>query len=138
MGKGCGAERRAQQEKRSGHRPRRVVEGYLSDILSAISKIDQYMAGVTEEGFRADSEKQDAVSRRLEVIGEAAKYIPKTLRDRHSEIPWTSIVGMRNVLSHAYYDEDPALLWRTVQLRLSPLRIAVQDLLDGVAEPPGD
>jgi len=43
---------------------------------------------------------------------------------------------MRNVLSHAYHDEDPALLWRTVQIRLSPLKEAIEDLLDQVAEPP--
>lgn len=137
MRKGYGADRQLQQDTRSGHRSQRVVEDYLNDILSAISKIDQYMAGVTEDLFRADGEKQDAVSRRLQAIGEAAKYIPKAPRDRHSEIPWTSIMGMRNVLSHAYYDEDPALLWRTAQLRLTPLRIAVHDLLDGLVKSPG-
>ena len=96
------------------------------------------MAGVTEEQFRGDGEKQDAVSRRLQIIGEAAKHIPKNLRDRRPEIPWASIVGMRNILTRAYHDEDPALLWRTVQTRLSSLREAVQDLLDEVPKSPGN
>ena len=111
-----------------------MVEDYLHDMLTAISRIEQYTAGVAEEEFRADVEKQDAVSRRLEIIGKAAKHIPKTLRNERPDIPWTSIVGMRNVLSHAYHDEDPVLLWRTVRVRLKPLKDAVQQLLSQLAE----
>ncbi|MHB1004796.1 MAG: HepT-like ribonuclease domain-containing protein [Chloroflexota bacterium] len=117
---------------------RRIIEDYLDDALDAIAKIERYTAGVTVEQFLADDEKQDAVSRRLQVIGEAAKYIPKTMRDRHPEIPWAAIVGMHNVLTHAYQDEDPTLLWRTVQSRLSPLKAAVEDLRDRVVETQGD
>ncbi|MDO8672932.1 MAG: DUF86 domain-containing protein [Dehalococcoidia bacterium] len=123
-------------EKELRPQARRVVEDYLNDILAAISRIDQYVAEVSEEQFLADVEKQDAVSRRLQVIGEAAKYIPKALRDRRPEIPWPAIVGMRNVLSHAYHDEDPTLLWRTAQFRLSPLKKAIQDLLDHIGNSP--
>lgn len=108
---------------------RRVVEEYLADILSAIFRIEQYTAGITEDEFRTDGEKQDAVSRRLEIIGEAAKYVPNSLRAKRPDIPWTSIVGMRNMLTHAYHDEDPVLIWRTVRTWLGPLRGAVEDLL---------
>ncbi|MCL4466696.1 MAG: DUF86 domain-containing protein [Chloroflexi bacterium] len=138
MGRGDEAGRSAQPEPETRHPSHRVVEDYLYDILTAISKIERYMAGVTEGQFRQDSEKQDAVSRRLQIIGEAAKYIPRTLRVRHPEIPWKAIVGMRNILTHAYHDEDPGLLWRTVQTRLSSLEEAVQDLLDRVAKSGGD
>ena len=113
----------------------RSVSSYLLDILDAISRIERYTDGVTEGQFLADLEKQDAVSRRLQVIGEAARHIPRGLRAEQPRIPWSSIVGMRNILSHAYHDEDPVLLWRTVQRRLSPLKQAAQQLLQRVDHP---
>ncbi|MHB1416841.1 MAG: HepT-like ribonuclease domain-containing protein [Chloroflexota bacterium] len=130
MDEGKGVERHGRGTGGTGPRPRRVVVDYLVDILSSIEKIDQYMAGVGEEQFYADSEKRDAVSHRLEIIGEAAKHIPKAMRDKHPDIPWSAIVGMRNVLTHAYHDENPTLLWRTVQIRLAPLREVIHDLLN--------
>jgi uncharacterized protein with HEPN domain len=63
----------------------------------------------------ADVEKQDAVARRLEVIGEATKRLPQELRDRYPNVPWRDIAGARDVLVHEYFRIDLELAWEMVQ-----------------------
>jgi len=72
----------------------------LEDILESIMRIEEYLAGVTQSQFASDTEKQDAVIRRLEVIGQAVKGIPLDLRQRHPEVPWRQIAGARDILAH--------------------------------------
>jgi uncharacterized protein with HEPN domain len=67
---------------------------YLEDILDAVAKAKQFVQDVDFEAFRANEEKVFAVIRALEIIGEAAKNIPKSTRGRYTEIPWEDIVGM--------------------------------------------
>lgn len=68
---------------------------YLRDILDCIGYIQTFLDGVSEEEFYQNVEKQDAVLRRLEIIGEAVKHLPKNFRDLHPDIPWRQIAGMR-------------------------------------------
>ena len=88
---------------------------YIDDIRDSIEAIKKYTAGLTREGFFSSSEKQDAVYRRLEVIGEAANRLPDDFRDRYPLIPWNKIVGMRNVLIHEYDSIDLDRVWETIQ-----------------------
>jgi len=76
---------------------------YIDDIRDSIEAIKRYTAGVTKEDFFSSTEKQDAVYRRLEVIGEAANRLSDDFRNKYSQIPWYKIVGMRNILIHEYY-----------------------------------
>ena len=88
---------------------------YIDDIRDSIEAIKKYTAGLTREDFFSSSEKQDAVYRRLEVIGEAANRLPDDFRDRYPLIPWNKIVGMRNVLIHEYDSIDLDRVWETIQ-----------------------
>jgi len=63
----------------------------LEDILESIARIEEYVDGVTQGQFEKDTEKQDAVIRRLEIIGQAVKGLPQDLRDGHPEVPWRQI-----------------------------------------------
>ena len=88
---------------------------YIDDIRDSIEAIKKYTAGLTREDFFSSSEKQDAVYRRLEVIGEAANRLSDEFRDRYPLIPWNKLVGMRNVLIHEYDSIDLDRVWETIQ-----------------------
>ena len=88
---------------------------YIDDIRDSIEAIKRYTAGLTKEDFFSSTEKQDAVYRRLEVIGEAANRLPDEFRNRYALIPWYKIVGMRNVLIHEYDSIDLDRVWETIQ-----------------------
>ena len=61
---------------------------------------------------------QDQVIRRLAIIGEAVKGLPKDFRDKHKTIAWKDIAGMRDILVHEYYDVDALLVWRVAKNQL--------------------
>ena len=94
-----------------------------------------YVAGGTWEGFVADRQCQDAVVRRLEVIGEAARRVSAAARAALPGLPWRQMVGRRNRMIHAYDRVDPAVVGETATRDLPPLVAA----LEGVApRPPPD
>jgi uncharacterized protein with HEPN domain len=101
---------------------------YAEDILEAINKIEKY----TENGkrsFMKDGMTQDAVIRNLAIIGEAAKKLPKSIRDKEKKIPWKSIMGMRDVLIHDYSETNERTIWDTVQHDLPLLKEAINRIL---------
>jgi uncharacterized protein with HEPN domain len=93
----------------------RSAEILLRDILQAADLLAQYTSGLTLEEFTENTEKQDAVARRLEIMGEAVKGLPQDLRDRCPEVPWREIAGTRDVLVHEYFRIDLDLAWEMVK-----------------------
>lgn len=93
-----------------------------TDILESIEKIETYAMPAGRESFLKDGEAQDAVIRRLAIIGEAAKNMPLELKRKHPNIPWKKITGMRNILIHEYSEVDVERVWDTVQREIPALK----------------
>lgn len=110
----------------------RSVVVLLQDILDSIGQIEEYTAGLTKERFAGKMIVQDAVVRRLEIIGEAVKGLPSELRDSHPEIPWKQIAGARDVLSHEYFRVDLDLTWQMVSADLPDLKTKLSAILAGM------
>jgi uncharacterized protein with HEPN domain len=101
---------------------------YLGHILEAIHDIEHY-ASLGHTTFMADKMRQDAIVRKLEVIGEAVKNLSETAKQRRPDIPWRQIAGMRDRLTHDYFGVDLTLVWVAVEKDIPKLRAAVEVLL---------
>ena len=102
---------------------------YLKHILDSVGKIESYVSDLTRKEFLENSLVQDAVIRQLEIIGEAAKRVPNTTRDKEPDIPLVAISGMRDKLIHDYFGVDLSTVWLTVKDDLKPFERAVERLL---------
>ena len=103
---------------------------YLRDLWEAIEKIGLFTQGLDFEQFTADEKTTYAVIRAFEVLGEAARHVPQTVRRLHPDIPWREMSAMRNKLIHEYFGVDLAVVWKTVQQDIPSLRLALSRLLD--------
>jgi len=101
----------------------------LKDILEAVGRIERYLGSMTESEFLQNTEKQDAVIRNLEIIGEAARNLPSDFKQHHSQVQWASIAGMRDRLIHQYFGVNWTILWDVVQNKLPELRRHVEQIL---------
>ena len=108
--------------------------GSLIDIVDSARLIRGYVEGRTLQGLLEDVGLQDQVVRRFEIIGEAARRLSDETRGRLSGVPWRAIVGLRNVLIHAYDEVNYERLWDTIQNHLPRL---VQEI-EPLVPPPGD
>jgi uncharacterized protein with HEPN domain len=101
-------------------------KGYLLDILEAAKLAVSYIAGKTLQDFLSDIQCQDAVIRRLEIIGEASNKLSRQTRKAFSDIPWKEMIGMRNFMIHDYPDIDLVVVWETAHKDLPVLISAVE------------
>lgn len=91
---------------------------YCDDIVSAIKKIEEYTKDFSLEDFLGDQKTQDAVTRNIEIIGEATKKIPDDLKQKYPDIMWREAAAMRDVLIHDYPDIIPKVVWDTVKINI--------------------
>lgn len=98
----------------------------LTDIRDNIRLAEQFAAGLSVEALKTDRRTFYAVTRCLEIISEAARRLPQSLRNRHPELPWRAIMGAGNVYRHDYDNVAEEIVWRTVQNNLAPLLAAVE------------
>ena len=85
--------------------------GRLRDILEAARLISAYIERTSEVDFGANRQQQDAVIRRIEIIGEAAAHLTDESRAAISELPFRKMRGMRNIVAHDYANVDLKIVW---------------------------
>lgn len=103
---------------------------FLRHVLESIDAIERYATGQTLDTFLRSTKEQDAVIRRLEIIGEAVKNLSEDFKHAHPEIPWNKIAGMRNVLIHEYFVVDIPAVWGTIQEDLPTLKKQLEGLVE--------
>lgn len=108
---------------------------YLQDILDAINNIEEFVDDMSFEQFVKDKKTLHAVVRNIEIIGEASKNIPDSVKAKHKELPWKKMTGMRDKLIHGYFGVDVETLWKAVKENIPPLKKSVQKMLKDQEKP---
>lgn len=101
----------------------------LEDMREAGLKIRRYAEGLSFEVFSADEKTVDAVVRNLEILGEAAKRVPDSVRLANPEVEWYKLAGLRDILIHQYFGIDLAIVWDIVQNKLPNLLHQLDQIL---------
>jgi len=108
---------------------RREYLDYVQDILDSINDAGKFVEGMTFDNFMYDKKTTNAVIRNIEVIGEATKNIPETIRKKYPSIPWKKMAGMRDKLIHEYSGVDIETVWKTATEDLFQIRPLIKQLL---------
>ena len=103
---------------------------YLIDICSAMESIQAFIGNMQYEEFCKDDKTASAVIRKLEIIGEATKQIPRQFRQKYPHIPWKEMAGMRDRLIHFYFGVDYKLVWETVKKRMTVIHSLITKILE--------
>lgn len=88
------------------------------------------MDGMTFEEFEDDEKTILALTRAVEIVGEAAKNIPIPLREHYPDIQWKQLVGMRDRLAHGYFTIELTVVWNAAQYVLPTFKPTIQTMLD--------
>lgn len=105
----------------------------LADILDAIEQVEKH-ASRGRAVFETDELVQIWVVHHLQVIGEAARALTDELKERHPDVPWPLIVGMRNIIVHEYFIYDLNEAWKVAENDLPRLKQKVTAILDEMPE----
>lgn len=107
---------------------------YLYDIIECCDRVAEYIIGVTEEDYQANTMLQDALVRNIEVIGEAVKNLSDVLKEAHTEIAWNQIARMRDKIAHHYFRINLDVVWKTATDDLPTLKPQIKAIYENISE----
>ena len=103
----------------------------LTHMLDASKEAISFTVGKSRFDLESDRKLQMAVTREIEIIGEAAGKVSQATREAYPTIPWINISRMRNHLIHVYFDVDLDILWDTLERNLPALVGQLETILSG-------
>lgn len=109
---------------------------FIEHVLECIEKIEEYVKDATKDDFFRSTQLQDAVIRRIEIIGEAIKNLPMEIKEKYPDIAWKDIVGMRDVLIHGYFGVDLELTWKVAKENVWDLKSKMLKIREDLKEIP--
>lgn len=107
---------------------------FVNDIWDSINKIEEFVLGISYEDFLKDDKTISAVVRKLEIIGEATKNIPASIRQKYSNLNWKGMAGMRDKLIHDYSGVDTEILWKVVKKDVVDIKPKIKEILEKLNE----
>ena len=102
---------------------------FLEDIIHRINKIEAFTKGMNYNDFQNDEKTISACIREIEVIGEATKQIPKDIRDRFGDLPWSLMAKMRDKLIHWYFEIDEEIVWKVIVDKLPNIKDRIETII---------
>ena len=102
---------------------------YLEDMLAAAGKIQDYTKSLDFDGFKKNSMAVDAVLRNLEIIGEASKKIPRSVRVKTPAVEWKKTAGLRDIIIHGYFGLNMQILWDIIVQKTPSLQNQIESIL---------
>lgn len=105
---------------------------FLEHIIESIREIERNIKNMTKDQFLDSVTIQDAVVRRLEIIGEAAKNLPTSFKNKYPEIPWKKIAGLRDFLIHQYFGVNLDLVWKIANKDIPKLKRQILEILESL------
>lgn len=106
----------------------RTKQQFKNDIIKACDQIMGDIEGCSFESFVEDHKIFNSMILNLIIIGEAATHFSEEIRERNPEIRWTSVIGLRNVIAHEYFEIDPKKIWNTATIHVPELKKQMEDL----------
>ncbi len=95
---------------------------FIEDILDSIETIEHFVENMSFEDFVQDDKTSSAVIRKLEIMGEAAKNIPKDVRQKYKEVPWSDMAKIRDKIIHTYFGINYQIIWKVIKERLPEIK----------------
>lgn len=110
----------------------RDYRDFLVDMAQYAEKGVRIIENIDFEDFQNNEEKVLAAVRIIEVIGEASKHIPSSIRNQYPQIPWSGVARMRDKLIHGYFGVDIEVVWETLQQDLPPMVDCLKRIVEEV------
>ena len=102
---------------------------FIEDILDSINKINEFIRDMSFEEFLEDEKTLSAVILKIEIIGEATKNIPNTIRDEYPDLPWKDMAKLRDKIIHGYFGINYKIIWNVIKNRFPDIKIRIEDIL---------